>query len=112
MFQGSSLATTTICGHRTARIPAWAGSGSLRMKDAVGGSIQPSSSGLWSPPLGFPLASNQAERMGRRGRNPAARALFLLLILSLLILLLFSLWQAQPVRAAREPGGRQCLLLL
>lgn len=40
MFQSSPLATTTtIYVHRTAQIPAWAGSGSLRMKDAVGGSV-------------------------------------------------------------------------
>lgn len=42
--------------------------------------------------------------MGRRGCNPAARALFLLLILSLLILL-FSLWQVQPLRAAKGTRG-------
>lgn len=80
MFQCSSLATTSICVQKLLRflpqIPAWACSGSLRMKDAVGGSIQPSPSGLWSPPLAFLLVSNQAEQMGRRGCNPSARALF------------------------------------
>lgn len=76
-------------------------------RTAARGSFEPGPSKLQSPPLRFTLASNQVERMGRRGCNPAAGALFLWLLL-----LLFSLCQAQGVTVARQApqanhGGRE-----
>lgn len=73
---------------QSARVPARARPASLRMKDAVRGSFQPSSPGLCSPPLAFPLAANQAERMGRRGCNRRQSIILVINIIIIIIIIL------------------------